>query len=92
MTWSTYKKKFEPTIYSRTDSTFGTKSIVDPTMQKAGFNHVQIMDIDEHYEYKAIVPIDIVKDQIDIYKYTYIIYYVWKHRDFHGRGIDIYYR
>lgn len=91
MTWSKYKNMFNPQIYYTTDSCFGTKSTVNPTMIKAGFNVRSILDIDEQYNYNTPKPLDIVKDQIDVFKYTYVVYYVWKHRDLHGSGIDIFY-
>lgn len=93
MTWTKFKKLFNPQIFYRLDG-LGGKLTVDPTMTSHNlkFNHIQIMDIDEHYDYdRTIKPLDIVKDQLDIFKYTYIVYYTWRHRDFHGKAIDIYY-
>lgn len=91
MTWSKYKKMFKPQIYYSIDSCFGTKSTVSPTMIKAGFHVRYILDIDEQYNYKPPKPLDIVKDQIDVFKCTYVVYYVWVHRDKHGKGIDIFF-
>jgi len=92
MTWAKFKRLFNPQLFSTTDS-LGGKMIVHPTMTSHNlkFKHLQIIDIDEHYDYKPIKPLQIVKDQLEVLKYTYIVYYVWKHRDFHGKGIDIYY-
>jgi len=92
MTWAKFKKLFNPQRYSITDSVFG-KSYVHPTMTSHNlkFNRIQVMDVDDYYNYKPIKPLEIVKDQLDVFKYTYIVYYVWRHRDFHGKGIDIYY-
>lgn len=95
MTWKTFKKKFNPQVFSVADSKFGTKSIVNSTMtsENLRFHSKQILDIDEHYNYKNVPkPLDIVKEMLDVYKYTYVVYYVWRHRDCHGRGIDVYYR
>lgn len=92
MTWSKFKKLFNPPIYSTTDSIFGTKSTVIPTMQMLGFYRTSILDIDEEYNYNTPKPLDIVKDKIDVFKYTYVVYYVWKWRDKHGTGIYIFYK
>ena len=92
MTWQTFKKKFNPKMYGRADSVFGTISTIDSTMQDQGFKSMTILDIDEEYNYKPPKPIDIVKDKVDVYKYSYVVYYVWRHRDFTGKGLDIYYR
>lgn len=91
MTWATFKNKFNPTAYYREDSVFG-KVTVEPTMMGNGFKRMNIQDIDELYNYKPPKPLEIVKDQIDVYKYSYVVYYVWKHRDFHGTSIDIFYK
>ena len=93
MTWSKFKKLFNPQRHSVQDSVFG-KQYVHPTMTSPGlkFNHIQVTDIDEHYGYgNKLKPLDIVKDKLDVFKYNYIVYYTWRHRDFHGKGIDIYY-
>lgn len=92
MTWAKFKKMFNPQLYSVSDSVFG-KTIVHPTMTSHNlkFKHTQILDIDEHYDYKPPKPLEIVKDLLDVFKYTYVVYYVWKHRDGHGTGIDVYY-
>ena len=76
MTWATYKKKFKPTMYEVADSTFGTKSTIEPTMKRAGFTSEILYDVDEF-----IKPIDIVKDKFDVYSKTYIIYYPFIYRD-----------
>lgn len=91
MSYRRYRKLFNPTPFSTTDSIFGTKSTIVPTMHRAGFKRMTIFDIDDEYDYKLIKPIEIVKDKIDVFKFTYIVYHVWKWRDLHGRGIDIFY-
>lgn len=91
MTWQTFKNKFKPTAYCRYDSVWG-KMTVEPTMVMNGFKHMNIQDIGEIYGNNIPKPLDIVKDNIDVYKYSYVIYYVWKHRDFHGTAIDIFYK
>jgi len=93
MTWSKFKKLFNPPIYYTTDDVFGTKSKVEPTLLKFGFKKSSkcLLDIDEEYNYNPPKPLNIVKDKIDIFKYTYIVYYVWTWRDKHGKGIDIFY-
>lgn len=92
MTWSKFKKLFNPPIYYTTDSVFGTKSTVVPTMTAFGFKRKGLLDINEEYNYNPPKPLDIVKDQIDVFKYTYIVYYVWTFRDKSGQGIDIFYK
>ena len=92
MTWRKFKKLFNPEMYSVSDSVFG-KSFIHPTMTgpKLKLKHKQIIDVDDCYD-SNLKPLDIVKDMLDFFKYDYVVYHVWKHRDLHGRGIDIYYK
>lgn len=87
MTWAKFKKKFNPTIYSTHDSIFGTKSIISPTMKNFGLNEEIIYDIED-----GVKPLIIVKEHMDVFKYSYIVYHKWKYRDGSGFGISIYYK
>ena len=87
MTWSNYKKKFKPTIIGASDSTFGTISTIKPTMRNIGFNSKTLWDVDESKK-----PIEIVKENIDIFINTYIIYYKFRYRDGSGIGIDVFFK
>ncbi len=86
MTWNTYRKKFNPTLKSVSDSSLGTKSVIEPTMRSVGFTVETLYDVSED-----IKPIDIVKDNIDIYSKTYIVYHPFKYRDGSGKGIFLFY-
>jgi len=92
MTWAKFKKLFNPQLYSVSDSVFG-KMIVGPTMTGPNlkFKSMQVFDIFDDYGNNPPKPLEIVKDQIDVFKYTYVVYYCWKHRSGTGKGIDIYY-
>lgn len=88
MTWSKFKKLFEPKLYSTTNF-LGGKQIVQPTLTKMGFLEKFVWDI-SIFETKK--PLELVKENINVFKYTYIIYYPFKYRDGSGKGIQIYYK
>lgn len=87
MTWAKFKKMFNPELVKCADSIFGNAiQIVQPTMIKMGFTENILYDAEED-----ISPLQQVKAAIDVFKYTYIVYYKWKYRDGSGIGISIYY-
>lgn len=91
MTWNRFNKLFKPKKVYETNKPF-PPMIVSPTLRNIGFKEMSILDIDEKYNYNAPKPLDMVKDNIDIFKYTYIIYYLWKYRDGSGKGLSIFYK
>ncbi len=87
MTWQTFKKKFRPDLHFSWDI-LGRQTI-QPSMLRVGFTEQIIFDISIFDERK---PLEIVKEEIDVLKYSWVIYYHSKHRDKHARMIQIYYK
>lgn len=60
-------------------------------MINQGFRHTQLSCLSIYYT-DDIKPIDLVKENLDILKYSYVVYHCWTHRDGHGKAIDIFYK
>jgi hypothetical protein len=73
MTWSTFRKKYNPDIYSVSDSSKGwIKETIKPTLSEYGFKHKSIdIDSDER------TPADIVKDHFYNHEELQIVYYTY---------------
>ena len=68
-------------------NTYGTKSVISPTMKKMGFNVMTLWDIDEDKK-----PLEIIKSNDKLMKKNYIIYHVFIYRDKSGKGIQIFWK
>jgi len=76
MTWQTYKKKFNPDIYSVRDSTKGwIRTIVAPTMRNAGFYKTGHEDIITDSRKPKQIVLDDFKEIVD--KSELVVYFVY---------------
>lgn len=91
MTWATYKKKFSPEIWYVPDF-IGSRTVVKPTMTNAGFNNVELYDIDPNEKPTEIV----LRECNSLSKYIDVnfpvVYHKWTYRDFSGYAITMFYK
>ncbi len=100
MSWQTFKKKYNPPIYTYQDGTLGIVYSVEPTMRKAGFGEESFptrvgsicpsFGIDEDEGTFKQQLIKYLKDNPFYKDIELVVYHVWNQRDGHTKEMSIY--
>jgi|GEM_PF-3423572 len=86
MTYSTFKKRYAPQIYSCRDWKGWVNQTIEPTMRNAGFKQMtQYFDDD-------IKPRELALSLINPDDYELVVYSIWKHQCGYSKCIDIFYK
>lgn len=90
MSYSTYRKKFNPVGYTVQDGTLGIVYSIEPTMRNAGFNHTHD-EISSHRDVsvKSTV-LNNYKDIIE--KSELVVYSVFRQCRGYSQTLDIFYK
>ncbi len=100
MSWATFKKKHNPTIYTVQDGTLGIIYKVEPTMLRAGFkketlptqsgDHCPSFGIDTDKGTFKKQLLNYISDNTTYKDCTLVVYHVWNQRDGSTKEMDIF--